>query len=283
MTLVWIILGTALILTSVTIVLWRQKQHWIQCKTVMQHIIQLKSLIVLVQKHRGMSASFLQGEKKSLEVIRQLEGQISPIIERLNSPEIIQQQERWQGFTDHWQRLKKHATQLSVENSFNQHTDLITNLLYLLEDIAEKQGFNKSKLTLLPNISLLWRELPFTAEYIGQSRALGMAITTAGVCTQVDKVKLGYLDTKITQLSAHVFKQFKNHGLHTSQQTQFINLAASNCSQLTNLIRNELLAVTTVNISPEQYFTAATQSIDAINRLLDSELQMLSEHLKNQY
>jgi hypothetical protein len=283
MTILWIFTGIALVVTIVSSIMWRQKQYWLQCKAVMQHIIQLKSLIILVQKHRGMCASFLQGEKKSLEVIRQLEGQISPIIERLNRPEIINKQERWQGFTDHWQRLKKHATQLSVDGSFKQHTDLITNLLYLFEDIAEKQGFNKSKLTQVPNISLLWRELPFTAEYIGQSRALGMAITTAGVCTQVDKVKLGYLDTKITELSAHVFKQFKNHGLHTPQQTQFIQLAASYCNQLTKLIRNELLAVTTVTISPEQYFTTATESIDAINRLLDSELQALSEHLKKQY
>jgi hypothetical protein len=283
MTIVWIITGLAVILIIVTTIMWRQKQHWLQHKAVMQHIIQLKSLITLLQKHRGMCASFLQGEKKSLEVIRLLGGQIPPIIERLDSQTIIHQQERWQGFTDHWQRLKKHATQLSVESSFEQHTDLITNLLYLLEDIAEKQGFNKSKFTQLPNISLLWRELPFTAEYIGQSRALGMAITTAGVSTQVDKVKLGYLDTKISELSSHVFKQFKSYGLHTPQQTQFIQLADSYCNQLTSLIRNELLATTTVNISPEQYFTTATESIDAINRLLDNELQALSEHLKNHY
>jgi hypothetical protein len=249
----------------------------------MQHIIQLKSLIVLVQKHRGMSASFLQGEKKSFDVLRHIEGQTTPIIERLDQSEIISQQERWQGFVDHWQRLKKHATQLSVDSSFKQHTDLITNLLYLLEDIAEKQGFNKSKLTQVPNISLLWRELPFTAEYIGQSRALGMAITTVGICTQVDKVKLGYLETKITELSSHVFKQFKSYGLHTHQQTECIQMAANYCDRLSSVIRNELLAVTTVNISPEQFFNTATESIDAINRLLDSELQVLSEHLKNQY
>jgi hypothetical protein len=276
-------LGIALIVIIVTSILWRQKQHWLQSKTVMQYIIGLKSLIVLLQKHRGMCASYLQGEKKSLKIVNSLEGQISPIVERLRDSKIITQQERWLGFADHWLRLKKHATQLSVESSFKQHTDLINNLLFLLEDIAEKQGFNKSKHSQLPNISLLWRELPFTAEYIGQSRALGMAITTAGVCTQVDKVKLGYLDTKIAELSTHVFKQFKNYGQHTAQQTQFIQLATNKCNELTSLIKNELLAVTTVNISPEQYFKAATESIDAINRLLDSELQGLSEHLKKQY
>lgn len=110
-----------------------------------------------------------------------------------------------------------------------------------------------------------------------------MAITTAGICTQVDKVKLGYLDTKIAELSTLVFKQFKSYGQHTQQQSQLIELAANKCNALTSLIKNELLAVTTVNISPQQYFKAATESIDAINRLLDNELQDLSEHLKNQY
>lgn len=283
MTVINIIATLLMAILIVTIVSWRQKKSWRQYSASLPNIIQLKSLITLLQKHRGMCASYLQGDQKSLEVIKSLLIKITPMVEQLNTASMLNQHQRWLGFIDHWHRLKDHAIKLSVGESFEQHTNLVANLLYLLEDVAEQQGLDKSTFEHIPHISMLWRELPFTAEYIGQSRALGMAVTTAGLATQVDKVKLGYLETKISQLAKDVFQQIQESGAVKSEQQQFIKLASEACRKFTLIIQTELLCATDVTIPPNDYFAAATQSMDAIHRLLDSELQELSVFVKNHY
>lgn len=283
MTVINVITTLLLVILIVTIITWRQKKSWRQYSASLPNIIHLKSLITLLQKHRGMCASYLQGDQKSLGIIKSLQTKITPMVEQLNSAYMINQHQRWLGFIDHWHRLQDHAIKLSVEKSFEQHTDLVANLLYLLEDVAEQQGLDKSTFVHIPHISMLWRELPFTAEYIGQSRALGMAVTTAGLATQVDKVKLGYLETKISQLAKDVFQQIQASGAGKSEQQQFIQLASDSCRNFTHIIQKELLTATEVTIPPNDYFTAATQSMDAIHRILDSELQELSVFVKNHY
>jgi hypothetical protein len=276
MTAISIISALFIIIVIIITINWRQKKSWQLYSTSLPNIILLKSLITLLQKHRGMCASYLQGDQDSLKVIKRLSTKITPLVEQLNNTKMVNQHQRWLGFIDHWQRLKNHAIKLSVEKSFEQHTDLVGNLLYLLEDTAEQQGLTKSTFIHIPHISMLWRELPFTAEYIGQSRALGMAVTTAGIATQVDKVKLGYLETKISQLAKDVFQQIQENSSGKSEQQQFIKLASQACIKFTNIINQELLTEKGVTISANDYFAAATWSMDAIHRLLDSELQELS-------
>lgn len=283
MTITSIIITLFLIAVIVVTITWNQKKHWQQHSASLPNIILLKSLITLLQKHRGMCASYLQGNQESLEVIKTLSTKIAPMVKQLNSTNMINTHLRWLGFTDHWQRLKKHVLKLSVDKSFTQHTELIINLLYLLEDTAEQQQLDKSTFKHIPHVSLLWRELPFTAEYIGQSRALGMAVTTAGFATQVDKVKLGYLETKISQLAKNVFQQIQENATGKTEQQHFIQLASQACQKFTDIIQKELLNSTTVTIQPSDYFAAATQSMEAIHRLLDSELQELSILVNKKY
>jgi hypothetical protein len=240
-------------------------------------LLALRSLIAFTQKHRGMCASYAQGTQSALLEIKHIKRTIEPLIRDLKQQPIICTQERWIGYEDHWGRLSEQATQLSLNDSFEQHTSLIANLLYLFEDIAEQQKFNKETIKDCPNIDLLWQDLPFASEYIGQSRAVGVAIVAKGVCTQVDKVKLGYLETKISQLSHNVFKQLESNQFTQSDQINMLNAAKDLCQSFTALIRSDLLSVSQVTISTATYFEAASLAMDAINRILDAELQVLKE------
>lgn len=277
MTIFAIIIAIVLILSFIALTSWQRKNRWKQFTATLPFIIQLKSLIALLQRHRAMCATYLQGDAESLKTVNNLGSKITTLNAQLGDSASINEHQRWLGYVDHWQRLKTHATQLTVAKSFEQHVDLIANLLYLLEDMAEKQAFDKTTFEHIPHITLLWRELPLTVEYIGQSRAIGMAVTTAGNVTQVDKVKLGYLETKITQLTKDVLQQVKPSD---SQNNQFINLASEACQSFTAIIRNELLAKEQVTITPSDYFNAATKAMDSIHRLLDKELEDLQQFLK---
>jgi hypothetical protein len=231
----------------------------------------------MTQKHRGLCASYIQGKTQVKDELTNINNTIHPLVSQLDDQNVMSQQDRWIGYKDHWSRLSKQATQLNLVESFEQHTSLITNLLFLFEDAAEQQNFNQNSHPNNPNIDMLWKTLPFAAEYIGQSRAIGVAIAAKGVSTQVDKVKLGYLETKISQLSELVFT---NITTNQTQQVKMVNLAKDSCQYFTALLQTELLEVNTVKISPEQYFEAASQAMDAINRLLDSELLCLQQQIK---
>lgn len=283
MTIISIIITVFIIVLIVTLITLKKNRDRQQYNATLPKIIQLRSLITLLQKHRGMCASFLQGDQTSLTVIKTISSKIPHSIEQLDNSPIINQNARWLGFKDHWKRLKDNGITLSLEKSIEQHTDLVTNLLYLLEDIAEQQGLDKTAFEHIPHISLLWRELPFTAEYIGQSRILGTAIISAGLATPDDKVKLGDLETQISQLVKDVFQQIQSNGPVKPEQQQFIQLAIEACQTFTNIIRKELLSNREITIKPSDYFKVATRSIDAIHRLLDSELQGLSVFFKSRY
>ncbi|WP_158967392.1 nitrate- and nitrite sensing domain-containing protein [Paraglaciecola sp. L3A3] len=278
------IFGIAIISVACVIIIayitQTKKRQWQQQQTLISQLLQLKTIIAFTQKHRGMCAAYIQGDEKALNVLTSIDNTLQPVIEKLNNEPFLMQQGRWIGYLDHWQRLKKQYKQLDLTTSFNQHTNLITNLLYLFEDISEHRAFNKKSFKGTSNSSVLWQELPFTAEYVGQARAVGVAIVARGTCTQVDKVKIGYLATKIPELSNRIFSYLERNG---SEQLPLINHARNKCQSFTNLLQTELLEVNQVNISTEQYFSAASQAMDSINRLLDAELSTLHEHIKRAY
>ncbi|MDU0355895.1 hypothetical protein RS130_20170 [Paraglaciecola aquimarina] len=215
-----------------------KKNKWRHQQTVIEHLLQLKTVIAFTQKHRGMCAAYIQGDGKALSTLTSINSTLEPIIDKLDGDPFMAQQGRWMGYLDHWRRLSKQCTQLDLATSFTQHTNLITNLLYLFEDIAEQRSFDKKSFKGTFASAALWQDLPFTAEFIGQSRAVGVAIVARGVCTQVDKVKLGYLDTKIAQLSTKVFNYLERNGC---QQTQLINLAKISCHNFTSLLQKNSL------------------------------------------
>lgn len=124
----------------------------------------LKSLTALIQKHRGISAALLRGENNALPPLSELRAQINEQIVLLTNQPKIKRLERWQAFVDHWKRMQQHSLSMSVANSFEQHSNMIANLLTLFEDFAELQQFNQEKYVKLPNLSLLWQSKQQTAQ-----------------------------------------------------------------------------------------------------------------------
>lgn len=250
----------------------RDKKRRVYIEHCMTVILMTKELISCAQKHRGLSASYLQGNQGVKPMIITLRQNMVAIQRNMQDSKVVYQQERWLAFIDHWPRLKDAAFELSVQDSFNQHTALIENLLYLLEDIAgtwQQHAQNGSKAT-----GYLWHELPLTVECVGQARAVGMAVSTAGISTQIDKVKLGYLHEKILHLSQRVFSQIQASG---DAGSILVNNARHACTELARTIDREFIQQNEVNIDSDQYFEIASQTMASLNNILDKQLNRLSE------
>lgn len=236
----------------------------------------LKRIIGLTQKHRGLTATYLQGNKGVAGEIQGLRNNIEKLIFEAEQLEQCRTESRWEAYLDHWRRLEKVSMTLTPPESFKQHTSLIETLLYLLQDVAEHIEFADADQQ-LNNAHFLWREFPQLVEYIGQARAVGVATATKGESTQIDKVKLGYLCEKISTMSDTVFNKLGN--VARASESGQLNQAKQACIQLVALINEQLIKPNKVSIANQEYFTTASNTMEQCNTLLDNELSAIVNRL----
>jgi len=264
-----IILLFVLVGIQLTITRKKQKEN---VRVTLKMVAIIKRVIGLSQKHRGLTATYLQGNKAVAGELYEIRQDIEALINNANQYALTTSEARWEAYLDHWQRLESTSMQLTPPESFKQHTSLIETLLYLLQDVAEHIEFAETDES-VNEAHFLWREFPQLVEYIGQARAVGVATATKGESTQIDKVKLGYLCEKINLMSDTVFNKL-NQMTKVSESDQ-LNQAKQACIQLVSLINEQLILPVKVSIANQEYFAIASHTMEQCNTLLDNELSAI--------
>lgn len=264
-------IGLLFVLVGIQLSITRKQQKE-RFKATLKRVAIIKRIIGLSQKHRGLTATYLQGNKAVAGELHEIRRHIESLINDANQLTQTTDEERWEAYLDHWRRLEATSMQLTPPESFRQHTSLIETLLYLLQDVAEHIEFAETD----PSINdahFLWREFPQLVEYIGQARAIGVATATKGVSTQIDKVKLGYLCEKINLMSEIVFGKL-NQVASVSESSQ-LHQAKQACLQMVCLINEQLIGPDKVSITNQDYFAKASHTMEQCNTLLDNELSAI--------
>ncbi|MGX9416223.1 hypothetical protein ACWU4D_02615 [Vibrio sp. WJH972] len=215
---------------------------------------QFRLLLALVQQHRGLSNGLICGDKELLHRLTPLSQSINQLRDQL----IVQgswlsDNDRWSGIDSHWQRLSVNFETLSAKNNFDQHCKLITNILYLIDDVAEEYRLYEVKDKQEQSIRYLWQDLLVTAENIGQARALGTGVAAAGICTSVDRIRLSYLHQSITNVVKH-----------SSDKKAVVEL-------LQVIEQKIIIDVPTVNA--KSYFDSATVALESVLSEFDAILE----------
>lgn len=268
-----IILLFTLVAIQLFIIQKRQKKAF---KTTLTLVFIIKKIIGLSQKHRGLTATFLQGNKAVSSDLHAIRNSIKELIKSGSHIALSTHEARWEAYLDHWQRLETTSMRLTPAESFKQHTSLIETLLYLLQDVAEHIEFGDTD-HYFNEAHFLWREFPQLVEYIGQARAVGVATATKGESTQIDKVKLGYLCEKINSMSDTVFHKLIS--MTQVNESANLNLAKGACFNLVALITEQLITPNNVHMPSQEYFVKASETMDLCNNLLDSELTAIVDKL----
>lgn len=279
--LIAVILLIVPLLLLTALILHQQRQIALRQLKGLRLVTRLKQLISLSQRHRGLVSGWLAGDAGLMSSISLLQQEIERQQQQLAEP-MLNANERWQGYLQHWQRLTKQLRQLSVEHSFNQHTQLVANLLFLLEDIAEQHRLTPTALRDFQGIGLLWRELLLAAEAIGQARAVGSAMLTGNQFSGVDKIRLGFLRQKIMDTTEPVLLELPKSGV-LLQNPSLLQEAADCGGALTDFIGRQLLAEVPL-MTPAEYFRLATTALDTYHRIFDTQVEHLShliQHSKN--
>lgn len=137
----------------------------------------MRLLITHIQRHRGLSAGVIAGDRSLQGKLDEARLQVSRDFEQISGVgEWVKQHEGWHSITQHWARLAGSGHPLSVARSIDQHNRLIKNILVFIDEIAAQHHLHTGA-TVKTNI---WRDLLTLAEYIGQVRALGVAVASSG-------------------------------------------------------------------------------------------------------
>ena len=271
---IYILFVVILALSALLIHSYKVKKIKTQQLDGLSNIINIKSLISLVQKHRGLSAASLNGNVKQQTELSDIERKVNQISNELSS-KIITPNSRWVSFQDHWSRLTKKSIDTDPQNNFKQHTQMISNLLYFLEDEAENSHLNALSLTSMPNIGYVWRELVASTETIGQSRAIGVGVATVGNCSSVDKIRLSFLEQHIKQTSKDILSKLSFLDSFSGQHKTLLIKAQKKMTELTKIIESELIQTSLITINANEYFTLATDSISAIDDIFNNQLEQI--------
>ena len=240
-------------------------------------IIKLKKLITYVQQHRGLTAAWLGGDTKVSTKLDTLKKEVLQESRGL-AQEKICTDERWIAFTDHWQRLLNVDNTGSISNSFEQHTLMIRNLMYLLEDAAESSYLAADNLPELPHIGFVWRETVSVIESIGQSRAIGSSVTAQSFCSSVDKVRLSFLLERmkeVTEVTLHELSYLPNE---KSQHQLLVDTAINKVNELSDIISEGLVNAPLVLVDSGEYFNLATDAMTTMNDIFDHQIKQM-KHL----
>lgn len=253
MSLLFPVIGVALLLTVRAA---RKRSLLEKQKAGVQLLVDLKKLLMLTQRHRGSSYGAIKGDEELRKAIPSIEQPMEQCINNLQSlKESGRQQEHWLAFCDHWQRLQKNNLSLEAENNLEQHNHIISVLLYLLEDVAEST--NLTELT-SESMEYLWRDLPRTAELVGQARVLGSGIMASGNTDSVHKIRIRFVRSKLEEFI-------------TGNNTPNPKLL-----ELMTVIDQQILQDDR-RMTGREYFDLSTQAIEPFFQRMDDGLKQLQQ------
>ena len=254
-----ILLPSAVCLLLMFVIILRKWQRKSKQKEGLKGLIDLHKVLSTIQLHRGLSCGFLNGKKESLLEIELLHGKIQSHIELINeSHPWAKHDDQWTSIQQHWFRLSTGFRFNTNENNLLQHRLLIKNILSTIESIGTQHELHFLALNSGDSFSVLWRKLLFTAETIGQARALGHGVTACGLCTESEKIKLSLLCKKITQTTSNLWNTLPP----INEQEQLVKI-------LLFCIKEQLIKED-VTIDSEQFFKIATEAMESLYEGYDS-------------
>ncbi|RKF21425.1 hypothetical protein DBZ36_01895 [Alginatibacterium sediminis] len=220
----------------------------------------LRNILSLVQQHRGLSNGYVCGDHSLSLRILPLQTQIN--LQRMalsNHGTWIANNPDWAAIQEHWQRLSTGFEKLDSNNNLEQHSKLISSILYLIDDCAEQHQLYEVKDQDQRSIRYLWQDLLVTAENVGQARAIGTGVAATGRCTSVNRIRLSYLHQAISNVS---------------QQNHDVRNAALN--NLLDLLTQKVI-VDSPSVSANDYFDVATLALEEVLVRFDETLAELKQ------
>lgn len=265
----------------------------------LQDIMHLRRLLETLPQHRGMANALLQGDESFHSKLTTLQTQIDRDMSKMEN--LLSTDDCWgvakraQHVVNAWTTIKQQLASFAAPESFARHTALMTELLYLINDVADAAGLlHENNNTRLIDAAI--NTLPLVTETLGQSRGMGTGVAARGKCEADMRVKLRYLLANTRQVADEVGQAVR--GALTQNQTQ--NASGKGAEQDTgfkaraaqaldesqratqeflSLLETGIIHDRSVEVAPTDFYAAGTEAIQHSFTLLDAILSSLQQRL----
>lgn len=177
--------------------------HYRTMERGLDYIAHLIKVLELLPQHRGMANTYLNGDQSFLEKMsgaqHSLEQQMAAI-DRLHGGAGLDPQlaGRWRGIREGWTKLIQGFQSLNAAESFERHSALINELLYLISDAADRMHLSRHpEAELREVIRTGFNLLPPMIENIGQARGIGSGAAARGELLATVRIKLEFLHERL--------------------------------------------------------------------------------------
>ncbi len=251
-----------------------------------------------VQQHAALSSAYLSGARAFEERLTNKQADIEISITEVDAldeiyGELLGVSSQWAAVKDEWARLKENLLTQRPAQNFEAHNRLTQHVLSLITMVG-----NSSNLILDPRIDSYYlmdtviTKLPMITEYLSQIRTYGMRATVTGILTREDATRLTILaglvrSTIHTNLNGLGYSFEAEASLRPRLQRALDeNLFAAD--EFLAVLENEILSkgvesttlVGAVTLSPNNFYTTATQNIDKNYAFHDEVWPALSDLLQ---
>lgn len=254
----------------------------------LQDIMELRRLLEAMPQHRGMANALLQGDESFREKLQSLQRQIDA---DLKPVEAMAASGRW-GVAERvrqivtlWSGIKQQLASFSGPESFQKHTALVSQILYLLNDVGEASGLlhsaGRSVEASLADVII--NQIPPMTETMGQARGMGTGVVVQGRCATAARVKLSYLLQKTRQVSTKVVKALtaalnQDAALKRQAGSTLESMEAA-AGGFLDMLEGEVIITGPIKLSSTDYFNAGTGAIQRSFALLDTLIAALQARL----
>jgi hypothetical protein len=245
------------LLVAVLAAFWWRRQRVRQKQ--LQGVLWLQAMRVLlghIQRHRGLSAGILGGERRLLGQLDDVQQAVSrDLIHIAQVGDWVKDNLSWQAVTAHWAKLAGRYASLGHVNNIEQHNRLIKNILVFIDDVALEHHLGQP----IGGKPCAWRELLAVAEWVGQLRALGTAMAAGGAHFEY----AGKSRVEVSQLLVAIEAAAPQLPLSTDEQADLAALLA--------YVRSTLLGVQP-QVKAEDFFARVSLSLDGLFGAFDRAL-----------
>ena len=246
----------------------------------LEYIKTVRQLYQHLPQHRGMTNAYLNGSREFKSKILEKRQAIVADIEAIDAVndrfgDEFATHALWADIKQTWKQLEPRAFNEPAKQIFQQHTDLISQVYSLFEQVS-----NESGLVLDPELNtfyimdaLVYR-LPMVTENLGKSRGMGSGIAAKGAISLDQRIALGTLLANIesnaqTVNDGMVIALRENPELK-SELSALLADSKSATDSFMKKVSNELLTAEFITSNSAAVFSSGTAAIKANYQVYDT-------------
>ena len=241
-----------------------------------QYLAHVYPLQISMAKHRGLMAGYINGDTSFKEKIVTVKEQITLQLKNVTTlPKQFGTQSMLSSIEKDWQSIKDNSN-LSLQESFKFHSELIQKILTLIVHVADQ-----SNLILDPDLDsyylmdLTIMAIPELIEAMGKARGGASAMVASKQITQQDRIDLNIYYSDISRLFSRTQSSLKTAFENTlnnqlsNRLNKYETALKDNINSFLSLVKNDIELAENIEIEASKAFNIGSQAIQSATQLLE--------------